>query len=80
MRDFDEVYIDLPPTLPFADAAILGPQADAVILVIRANATAWTVTDALEHLAGAPVIGSVLNGAERSAESYFKAYERPVRR
>src|SRR6478672_7420943 len=36
---FDEVYVDLPPTLPFADASILGMQADGVMMVIRANQT-----------------------------------------
>ena len=38
--DFDEVYMDLPPTLPFADAAILGHQTDGVLMVVRANVTA----------------------------------------
>ncbi len=40
VRDnFDEVYIDLPPTLPFADAGILGHQVDGVLMVVRANVT-----------------------------------------
>ena len=77
MRDtFDEVYIDLPPTLPFADASILGCQADAVVMVIRANVTSQkAVNHAIEQLAGAPVIGCVLNGALQSATPYLKTYK-----
>lgn len=68
---FDEVYLDLPPTLPFADAAILGGMADGVLLVIRAGQTpASHVHQAIEHLAGAPIVGCVLNGAESAALQY----------
>lgn len=76
LRDaFDEIYLDLPPTLPFADSAILGGQSDGVVLVIRANATPYRqVSQALEHLAGAPVVGCVLNGAELAAAPYLKNY------
>jgi protein-tyrosine kinase len=78
LRDnFDEVYLDLPPTLPFADSAILGALADGVLIVIRANHTPFRqVNQAIEHLAGAPVIGCVLNGAELSAAPYLKSYEK----
>ncbi|AKF82110.1 capsular exopolysaccharide family [Myxococcus fulvus] len=74
---FDEVYIDLPPTLPFADAAILGHQVDGVLMVIRANVTPGkTVHQAVEQLAGAPILGCVLNGAEVHATPYLKNYEK----
>lgn len=74
MRDnFDEIYLDLPPTLPCADAAILGPLTDGVILVIRANVTSHRrISQALEQLAGAPVVGSVLNAAEQSSLVYLR--------
>ncbi len=72
---FDEVYIDLPPTLPFADAAILGHQVDAVLMVIRANVTSGkTVHQAVESLGGAPIVGCVLNGAEVHSAPYLKNY------
>ncbi len=72
---FDEVYIDLPPTLPFADAAILAQQADGVVMVIRAKVTNTTqVQHAMEHLQGVPVVGCVLNGAEDNAAQYLKHY------
>lgn len=72
---FDEVYLDLPPTLPFADSAILGGMSDGVVMVIRAGATPMRqVGQAIEHLAGAPVVGCVLNGAQQSAVPYIKSY------
>lgn len=76
VRDnFDEVYVDLPPTLPFADAGILGHQADGVLVVIRANVTPMkAVNQAVEQLGGAPLLGCVLNGAEVSATPYMKNY------
>jgi protein-tyrosine kinase len=78
LRDnFDEVYIDLPPAIAFADAAILGAQADGVVMVIRANVTpSRFVTEALEHMGGAPVIGCVLNGAAMSSAPYLKGLNR----
>ncbi|NOK04236.1 MULTISPECIES: CpsD/CapB family tyrosine-protein kinase [Myxococcus] len=78
VRDgFDEVYVDLPPTLPFADAAILGHQADGVLMVIRANVTSGkAVHQAVESLGGAPIVGCVLNGAEVHSVPYLKNYEK----
>jgi capsular exopolysaccharide synthesis family protein len=72
---FDEVYLDLPPALPFADAGILGCQADGVVLVIRESVTSHQrVTQAIDQLAGAPVVGCVLNGADQSSAPYHAAY------
>lgn len=78
MREaFDEIYIDLPPTLPFADASIAAAYSDGVVMVIRANQTpVKAVNQALDHLAGAPIVGCVLNGAEQSSSPYAKAYGR----
>ena len=72
---FDEIYIDLPPTLPFADAEILSSQMDGVVLVVRAGMTSSShVHEALEHLTGASVVGCVLNGADLHATPYLKEY------
>ena len=74
-ENFDEIYVDLPPTLPFADAAILGGQSDGVLMVIRANETPFKqVNAAIEQLAGAPILGCVLNGAEVTSAPYGKHY------
>jgi protein-tyrosine kinase len=76
VRDnFDEVYIDLPPTLPFADATILSHQTDGVLMVVRANVTPTrAVNQAVEQLGGAPILGCVLNGAEVNTTPYLKNY------
>lgn len=75
-ENFDEVYVDLPPTLPFADASILSSACDGVVLVIRAGMTPFKqVQAAVEHLAGAPIVGCVLNGAEASVTPYLKSYK-----
>jgi protein-tyrosine kinase len=76
VRDnFDEVYVDLPPTLPFADAAVFGAQMDGVLMVIRANVTSSRqASQALESLAGVNVVGCVLNAAESSTAPYLKTY------
>ncbi|HZH04458.1 MAG TPA: CpsD/CapB family tyrosine-protein kinase [Myxococcaceae bacterium] len=76
LRDnFDEIYIDLPPALPFADSPILAAQSDGVIVVIRAYVTSsQRVTQTLEQLSGAPVIGCVLNGADMTSVPYLKGY------
>ena len=61
----------------FADASILGTLSDAVVLVVRANATAGKhVHQALEHLTGASVVGCVLNGAALASTPYLKSYVR----
>ena len=74
---FDEVYVDLPPTLPFADSAILGHQTDGLLMVVRAHVTpAQAVNQAVEQLGGAPILGCVLNGAEMSSTPYMKNYMR----
>jgi Mrp family chromosome partitioning ATPase len=65
----------LPPTLPFADATILGHQADGVVMVIRANVTPMRrVQQAVEQLAGAPLVGCVLNGADMALTPYAVSY------
>ena len=76
LRDaFDEVYVDLPPTLPFADSAILGMQTDGVVMVIRANHTSQRlVNQAMESMQGAPIVGCVLNGADVQQNTYVKNY------
>lgn len=62
---FDEVYVDVPPALLFADASILGCLCDGMVMVVRAQVTSRTlVHQALGALAGIPVIGCVLNGGD----------------
>lgn len=62
--EFDFVMVDLPPLSVANDAAILGPQSDGVVLVLKANASKkQTARQAVETLqaANAKVLGAVLN-------------------
>jgi capsular exopolysaccharide synthesis family protein len=64
---FDEIYLDVPPALATADAAVVAHKADGIVLVTRANVTPREqVAAAVRSLAGAPVWGLVLNGVEPS--------------
>lgn len=64
---FDEIYLDIPPALATADAAVVAHQADGVVLVARAGVTPREqVASAVRSLMGAQVWGLVLNGVEPS--------------
>jgi polysaccharide biosynthesis transport protein len=74
---FDFVLIDTPPTLPVADAVILGTMSDAVIVTARAGMV--TRDDAKfcrERLSynGLRVIGAVLNRYRAMPGRYHKKY------
>lgn len=71
LREYNDiVLIDTPALADAADAALLGRSADGVVLVVRAGATREdTLSEALESLVDAPVIGCVLNDHEGSMGS-----------
>jgi Mrp family chromosome partitioning ATPase/capsular polysaccharide biosynthesis protein len=60
---YGTVIIDGPAVLPFADAAVLLPQADAVVFVVGAGQKTSAVRRALAQVqsTGTPVIATVLN-------------------
>ncbi len=62
---FDEIYLDVPPALATADAAVVAHKADGIVVVARAGTTPREqVASAVRSLAGAPVWGLVLNGVD----------------
>ena len=71
---YDRIILDSPPLLPVSDPVILSRYADAVVLVVKAEATlAHRVRQALSKLetARAPVAGIVLNQLDmRKAQKY----------
>ncbi len=70
-QHFDEMYLDAPPCLPFADAHVLATQCQGVLMVVKAGATSQRhIAQALEHLHDAPMIGCVLNEVEMTDLSY----------
>ncbi len=78
---FDMVLVDLPPLLPVADAAVLAPYLDGVLLVARAGHTSQgELRHAREALAKvkATVLGGVLNAVKpkgRKGYYYYYSYE-----
>jgi capsular exopolysaccharide synthesis family protein len=63
-KEYDQILIDSPPVIPFADARILAASCDATILVLRANKsmrrTAERARDALASV-NADMLGYVAN-------------------
>jgi Mrp family chromosome partitioning ATPase/uncharacterized protein involved in exopolysaccharide biosynthesis len=81
---YDLIILDTPPVLVSADAPILAPLADDVLMVIRAGQTdREAVERAYEQLsaAGASIVGTVLNdpGGEalRNGKLYY-SYDYPA--
>lgn len=66
-REYDLVILDTSPLLVSTDAIVLGPLADAVLLVVRGTRTdRRTMVDVVRRLreSGANVIGTILNDPE----------------
>lgn len=76
-RSYDEVILDLPPLLPFADALVAAGAADGVVVVIRNGQTpAEQVEEAVASLTGMPLIGCVLTACADGAAAYRRYYSR----
>jgi capsular exopolysaccharide synthesis family protein len=74
-QTFQEIYLDLPPVLPFADALAAAGSADGVILVVRGSRTpARLAEEAVDQLAGTPLLGTVLTAC--GSESTYRKYQR----
>lgn len=74
---FDRIVIDTPPTLAFADAAIVAPHGDGALLVVRAGTTTKPLIQrARGSLAGSCVLGVVLNDvASTIIDRYYSKYD-----
>ena len=74
---YDLVLLDTPPLLGASDAAVLGAEADAVLLVVRAGDTergaAQTALTQLYRV-NARVIGAVLNDPDAKLPRYGGYY------
>ncbi|HEX2079406.1 MAG TPA: polysaccharide biosynthesis tyrosine autokinase [Longimicrobium sp.] len=70
---YDLVILDTPPVLAAADAEILGAQADAVLVVVRAGQTErQSAHYAMQQLraVGANIVGAVLNDPDQKIAGY----------
>ena len=73
-KEYDFVIIDLPPVLSVADAAIVAPNLDGLVFVVRHNTTdVRAIRDALGQLkmADARIIGFLYNDAAGGEGSYY---------
>jgi capsular exopolysaccharide synthesis family protein len=76
--EYQLIIVDSPPALSVADAALLGPIVDGVIVIVDARRTrraqaAQTVRDL--EAGGARVIGMVLNNVRQPRASRSKYYQ-----
>lgn len=77
---FDRVLIDVPPVVPLADAGVLAPYADGVIVVVRAGITPKPLIErALAAFDQDRLLGLVLNGTG-PADAEYEAYTSTRRR
>ena len=70
---YDQIVFDSPPLAAVADAAVLAPQVDGVIVVVHGQRTSRdALRSALRRLrsVGSHVIGGVLNDVDLSAGTY----------
>jgi non-specific protein-tyrosine kinase len=77
LQQVDMVLIDTPPMLPVADAAVLAPHIDGVLLVVHAGKTRrQALRQAVEGLrqVGANLIGVSLNSVPRRGGGYYYNY------
>ncbi|MBW3537052.1 MAG: polysaccharide biosynthesis tyrosine autokinase [Actinobacteria bacterium] len=74
---YDVVIVDSPPVLPVTDATLLAAWVDATVLVATQHKTSVSqVKAAVDRLrqVEAPLVGTVLNGADRYAEGHDYTY------
>ena len=74
---YETIIFDSPPTLAVTDATVLGAEADAVILVVRAGETEEVAAQrAVAQLkrVQARVAGVVLNGLQKQRDRYYNYY------
>jgi polysaccharide biosynthesis transport protein len=78
-QSFDLVIYDAPPLLGLADASLLAPHTDGLVIVVRIGKTdRAAVSQALESLKPAQIsiLGIVANQVRRSFESYtYQQYQ-----
>ena len=73
LKRYDRVIFDSPPLGAVTDAAVLAPQVDAALVVIKAqHTTRDAITSALRQLrdVGANVVGGVLNDVDPRRKGY----------
>jgi hypothetical protein len=80
-RRFDVLVIDTPPVLLTSDALLIAPQADCVVLIVKAGQLKREgikkTVDQLQR-AHANLIGVALNGVDLKKEGYYQYLKFPI--
>jgi polysaccharide biosynthesis transport protein len=74
---YTHIVIDSPPILSVTDAAILGREADAAVLVIRHGKSSKNILRRARDLmvrSGTPMAGLVLNAVDMNSPEYYGYY------
>jgi len=74
-RRFDRVLVDTPPFVPLPDGQIIERFVDGFLVVVKAHKTTRDmVSEALNQLNPAKVLGLVFNADDRPTSSYYGYY------
>jgi capsular exopolysaccharide synthesis family protein len=74
---FDHLIVDTPPVLLVTDATALSPWVDGVVLVVEGGVTARGAlvrTQRILEIAGARILGVVLNKMHAQRDGYYGSY------
>jgi len=77
LERFDRIVFDCTPTIPVADATVLGARVDGVVIVVRAGSTTRKTLAQTRHLLDAVqarILGVVLNRVDRRKHHYSSPY------
>lgn len=81
-HDFDWIVIDSPPVISMADATIMAPLCDAVLLVVRAEKTpSKMIKQTIQQIGQNRICGIVLNRARnlRQSRYYYEYYRKSAK-
>lgn len=76
-KEYDYILLDTPPVLPVTDASALSTKADGVLLVVASNSISPSEARLAKtrlELAGAKIIGCVLNKVDVAPHGYGYGY------
>lgn len=76
-KEYEYVILDTPPLISVSDGAILGSQADGILMVIRPGKVKGEIGRHIKELLeriGTPVLGCVFNCVESSHRDYYYYY------
>ncbi len=78
-KDYEYVIIDTPPLGSVIDAAVVAKQCDGTILIIENNAVSYRFVQRVKEqldVAGAKLLGAVLNKVNMTGRGYYGHYGR----